>query len=66
MSSTIWLKDIGYGAGGSTLLRELPVPSREVISDLEGLLLIAEGSDADAVTDVPLARDGDSRARQIW
>ena len=47
-------------------LRGLPVPSRDVISDLGGLLLMAEGPDADAATDMPLAWDGDTRARQVW
>lgn len=43
MSSTIWLKDVGYGAGGSMSPGVVSMLLREVESSLEGVVLVMEG-----------------------
>ena len=61
MSPTIWLKDVGYGVGGSlssTFVR-VSMPLQEVASSLGRLLLTMEGLDAETMTEMPLAREED-------
>ena len=59
ISSTNWLKDVGYGAGGSTSPGLVSVKLREVDSGLGEMLFTMKGSDAEAMTDMPLAREED-------
>ena len=56
MSSTIWLKDIGYGAVASSSSRVVFMPLRVVETVLGGLLFMEEGL-AEVKTDMPLARE---------
>lgn len=59
MSSTIWLKDIGYGAVASMSSGVVSMPLGAVETTLGGLLLMEEGIDAEIKTDLPLAREED-------
>ncbi len=57
MSSTNWLKDVGYGAVASMFLGVASMLLREAESTLGALWLVEEGLDAEIMTDVPLARE---------